>query len=336
MTISHDALSKLLFSSEILVRDLLLGLIEDPWLHSLDFTTLEKVPSEFVSDDLKHRMSDVIWRVQAQGQWVYIYVLIEFQRTVDPWMAVRVMTYVGLLYQDLIRRGQMLEGHRLPPVLPIVLYNGDARWGAAKDVAELIPTPPGLVGQYVPHLSYLLIEENRYADEDLAKLKNLAAAMIRVEHAAAPEVLPQVVALIHELVAGDAELERTFAIWIQAVLSYRSGGAWVLPEVMSLRELSMTLSNRFEVWAKGHEQRGQEKGFQEGRQEGEALGVARGKAEGRQEGEQVLLQKLLTKRFGPLPAEVLEQLACASTEQIETWADRVLDAASLDEVFRVH
>ncbi len=160
--------------------------------------------------------------------------------------------------------------------------------------------------------------------------------MIRVEHAAAPEVLPQVVALIHELVAGHAELERTFAIWIQAVLSYRSGGAWVLPEVMSLRELSMTLSNRFEVWAKGHEQRGQEKGFQEGRQEGEVLGVARGKAEGRQEGEQVLLQKLLTKRFGPLPAEVLEQLACASTEQIEAWADRVLDAASLDEVFRVH
>jgi predicted transposase YdaD len=105
---------------------------------------------------------------------------------------------------------------------------------------------------------------------------------------------------------------------------------------MSLKELSMSLSNRFEVWAKGHEQRGQEKGFQEG----EALGVARGKAEGRQEGrqegEQVLLQKLLTKRFGPLPAEVLEQLACASTEQIEAWADRVLDAASLDEVFRVH
>jgi len=86
----------------------------------------------------------------------------------------------------------------------------------------------------------------------------------------------------------------------------------------------MTLSHRFEVWAKGHEQRGQEKGFQEGRQEG------------RQEGEQVLLQKLLIKRFGPLPAEVLKQLACASTEQIDTWADRVFEAASLDEVFRVH
>ncbi len=53
MTISHDELSKLLFSSEILIRDLLLGLIEDEWLHSLDFTTLEKVPSEFVSDVMR-------------------------------------------------------------------------------------------------------------------------------------------------------------------------------------------------------------------------------------------------------------------------------------------
>jgi len=106
----------------------------------------------------------------------------------------------------------------------------------------------------------------------------------------------------------------------------------VLPKETSLKELKMTLSHRFEVWAKGHEQRGQEKGFQEGRQEGRQEGWQ----EGRQEGEQVLLQKLLIKRFGPLPAEVLKQLACASTEQSNTWADRVFEAASLDEVFRVH
>jgi len=171
---------------------------------------------------------------------------------------------------------------------------------------------------------------------DLAKLRNLAAAMIRVEHAANPEVLPQVVELIYELVAGNAALERTFAIWISAVLSRRSGGALVLPEETSLKELKMTLSHRFEVWAKGHEQRGQEKGFQEGRQEGWQEGRQEGWQEGRQEGEQVLLQKLLIKRFGPLPAEVLKQLACASTGQIDTWADRVFEAASLDEVFRVH
>ena len=106
----------------------------------------------------------------------------------------------------------------------------------------------------------------------------------------------------------------------------------------------MTIDQRFEVWAKGHEQRGLERGLLEGEQKGRQEGEQKGRQEGRQEGEQKgrqegkqsLLQKLLTKRFGPLPEAVLEQIRSASTEQIDTWADRVFDATSLDEVFRVH
>jgi len=242
------------------------------------------------------------------------------------------MTYLGLLYQDLIRREQVLEGQRLPPVLPIVLYNGDARWTAATDVADLIPTPPGLVAQYIPRHSFLLIEQNRYADEDLADKRNLVAAMMRIEHAAKPEDLPQVVRLIQRLVEDNPELERDMTTWIATVLSHRSGGALVLPEMRNLKELRMTLDHRFEVWARGHEQRGLERGLLEGRQEGRLEGLQAGL----QKGEQLVLQKLLTKRFGPLPAEVLGHLNSASTEQIDTWVDRVLDAGSLEEVFRVH
>jgi predicted transposase/invertase (TIGR01784 family) len=122
-----DASYKLLFSAPEVVRDLVLGFIPDDWLHSLDYTTLEKIPGSYITDDLRDRADDVVWRVKADGEWVYLYLLIEFQSTADPWMAVRMMTYLGLLYQDLIRRGDVLPGRRLPPVLPIVLYNGKAR-----------------------------------------------------------------------------------------------------------------------------------------------------------------------------------------------------------------
>jgi hypothetical protein len=47
-------------------------------------------------------------------------------------MALRMMVYVGLLYQDLIKRGEALADGRLPPVLPIVLYNGSPSWTACK------------------------------------------------------------------------------------------------------------------------------------------------------------------------------------------------------------
>ena len=61
-----------------------------------------------MTDDLRHRADDVVWRVKAEGEWIYLYILIEFQSTIDPYMAIRIMTYVGLLYQDLIRKKDIL------------------------------------------------------------------------------------------------------------------------------------------------------------------------------------------------------------------------------------
>ena len=42
----------------------------------------------------------------------------------------------------------------------------------------------------------------------------------------------------------------------------------------------------------------------------------------------------LTKRFGPLSAETLTRLQTATCEQLEIWAENLLDAATLDEVFK--
>lgn len=229
MSSEDDASYKLLFSAPEVVRDLVLGFIPDEWLHSLDYTTLEKVPGSYVTDDLRHRADDVIWRVKAEGQWVYLYLLIEFQSSVDAWMAVRMMTYVGLLYQDLIRRKEVLTGKKLPPVLPIVLYNGDAKWTAATDIADLIPKAPGLVARYLPKLSYLLIDENQYTEADLVGLKNLMAAVIRFEHPENEQALLKLIDLVNEISVGNPELKRTLAIWIERCYCGKAKAPWHCP-----------------------------------------------------------------------------------------------------------
>ncbi len=269
---------------------------------------MEKIPGSYVTDDFRHRADDVIWRVKVDGEWVYLYILIEFQSSVDAFMPVRMMVYVGLLYQDLIRRGEVVNKKHLPPVLPIVLYNGDQKWTAATDIAELIPKVPGLVSDYLPQLKYLLIDENQYTEADLAGLKNLVAA--RFEHPANGAALVELIELLNEWLDGKPELKRIFAIWIRAVLLRQSKHTLVLPKVNDLKELKMSLAERFDEWAKEHEQKGVEKG------------------------EALLLQRLLVRRFGALPNEVVNQIASATSEQIETWGDRVLDAATLDEIFR--
>jgi len=55
--------------------------------------------------------------------------------------------------------------------------------------------------------------------------------------------------------------------------------------------------------------------------------------EGMQKGELNLLIRQLTRRFGPLDAATLQHLQQADSEDLERWADNILDANSLDEVF---
>jgi len=62
-------------------------------------------------------------------------------------------------------------------------------------------------------------------------------------------------------------------------------------------------------------------------------GEARGIQQGIQQGERGLLLRQLRKRFGTQVDAVVElRLEAASGEQIATWADRVLSAATLDQL----
>ena len=76
-----------------------------------------------------------------------------------------------------------------------------------------------------------------------------------------------------------------------------------------------------------------EKGMQAGMQAGIQTGRQEGMQMGRHEGEALALQKLLTKRFGVIPAETIGKITTASTAQIDAWLDLVLDAPSLDVIF---
>ena len=244
---------------------------------------------------------------------MYLYLLIEFQSSVDQYMALRMMVYGGLLYQDLVKRGEVLADGRLPPVLPIVLYNGSQRWSAVTDVFELIPPVPGLVEQFKPRLKYLLIDENAWTDSELASLKNLVAAVFRIEHPASPEAIGDLIALLDEWLVGRPGLRRMFAVWIRATLMRKGEYRILLPEIDDLQELKVMLTERLEEWAHGYEARGEERG--------------------EQKGEAIALQRLLTRRFGALPPDLASRIAAASREEIETWLDRVLDARSLEDVF---
>ena len=310
----HDSSYKFLFSNPELVRDLIMGFIPDDWLHSLDYSTLEKVSGSYISEDFKLREDDIVWRVKVGGAWVYLYLLLEFQSSVDKYMALRMMVYIGLLYQDLIKRKEVLADGRLPPILPIVLYNGKQRWTSVTDVAELIPVVPGLVEQFKPRLKYLLIDENAYSDTELASLNNLVAAVFRFEQADSPATIENLIRLLIDWLADRPDLRRMLSLWIRATLMRKPKYGILLPKIDDLQEIKVMLADRLEQWALAY--------------------IAEGELKGEIKGEMLSLQRLLSKRFGAIPADITCLISNAPVEAIERWFDLAIDAQQLSDIFK--
>ncbi len=68
-------------------------------------------------------------------------------------------------------------------------------------------------------------------------------------------------------------------------------------------------------------------------EQGRAEGLEKGRAEGKAEGKAELLLRLMRRKYGKLPAGVSKRLRGAAGDDLGRWAERVMTAATLDEVF---
>ncbi len=264
----HDAAYKDLFSHPRMVKDLLRGFAAPEWCDEIDFTTLEKLPAEYVSDDLRQRHGDMVWRVRFQKEtWLYLLVMLEFQSTADPYMAVRILVYTGLLYQDLIRREALGPDGRLPPVLPVVLYNGRPRWTAPVEMADLIAPAEEALAGFQPSQRYFLLDEGRWGEDDLPR-RNLVSALVAIENSGSAESLSQALAALSDWLRSpeDDELRRAFVGWVRQVVL--PGGRFdkaALPVVRVLEGGGAMLAERVKEWTEEWLQEGLERGRAEER-----------------------------------------------------------------------
>lgn len=159
-------------------------------------------------------------------------------------------------------------------MLPIVLYNGKPRWSAAEEIADLIAAAPVGLDRYRPRLRYLLLDEGRYAESELAPLRNVAAALFRMENSRTPQDVEQVLTALVEWLksTGQDSLRRAFTVWLKRVLLPGRVPGVNFENLNELQEVKSMLAEQAVEWTKQWEQQGIEKGFNKGRQEGRQEG----------------------------------------------------------------
>lgn len=327
-TTSHDSGYKQLFSHPQMVRDLLLGFVPGLWLKNARFDTLERINASYVSESEQHRHNDMVWRLKVGTRWVWVYLLLEFQSKPDKWMAVRMMAYVSLLAQSLIKQKQLQQG-KLPSLIPLVLYNGQTPWRAPTDVNQCFaPSLPGLA-RFRPRLMYHLIDEARLQLSPSAEVRNLVDAVFQLERSTEFDTVGRLVmALRLALQApGQNELQRTLNAWLREQLSRKAppelseGVATTLAHLPDLMEGTPMLADTMGRLFTEALQKGKKQGRKEGRQEG------------RDEGLNSMLTHLVEHRFGPIPDWAITRIQSAQADQLMRWAQLILTAPSLEALF---
>ena len=325
----HDGSYRRLFSHARMVEDLIRRYVAPRWINRLDFSTLEMVPAHFVSENYEQRESDVVWRLRYEpsGEWFYVYLLIEFQSLVDRFMAIRLLAYIMLLHQSLIRDKRLTRSGKLPPVVPIVLYNGTRKWTAPLQVAELIESLPGKAA-FLPRFEYLVIDEGHLPREQLEPLDNPVAGVFQLEQSTGLEEIRRIIDGLIEILDDPElrELRRDMATWLRrAVLPARLPGIEV-PELQNLQEAKIMLEERAATWPK----QWMAEGFAKGLAKGHAKGLAKGHTSGLREA----LTRQAEEKFGSRTASYSELIAGASEEQLERWLTGILSATDIAELFK--
>ena len=216
----------------------------------------------------------------------------------------------------------------LPPVLPVVLYNGEAPWTAPRTLQELIQP---LEGFSRPAFEYAVLDVGHHPVEELRPVEDVVSGVFLMEQAADLSGLREVVEEVQALI-DDRELEEDLALLMSSVIGKLAEKDEEAPRLTTFQEVHMLLE-RAERWPQEWRQEGLDEGLKKGLRKGLRKGREQGREQGRRLGKAELLKDQASQRFGKLSPEDAKRFDRADVDTLDRWGRRLLEATTLEELF---
>ncbi|MDE0220515.1 MAG: Rpn family recombination-promoting nuclease/putative transposase [Spirochaetaceae bacterium] len=174
----HDKYFRSVFSNTRDAASLLRACVPGPLARTLRWSTLTLQPGRFVSPDWRDSEADLLFSVEREAPPtpVLLYVLLEHQSSPDSWMPLRMLNYCLQVW--LRWRSRHGGEHRLPLIVPLVLYQGAEPWQYEREFATLFADAEP-AWRWVPRFEHLLIDQTRQSPKSVpgalsAKLAQIA------------------------------------------------------------------------------------------------------------------------------------------------------------------
>jgi hypothetical protein len=307
----HDALFKAVFSDTENAFALLRPALPRDLVRALDLGSLRLEPASFVDEELREVHRDLLFSAKLEEREVLLYVLVEHQSTPDALMPLRMLRYVVRVWEAWLRKHP--GARRVPPVIPVVVHQGPGRWTGPIRLSELIDIPHHLadaLGRRLPELELAFHDLGSASVEALASLDGPAAARLTL--------------VLMKSAADDADLVGALERWAELVRELvasprgQESLAMLLRYTLFVRPIDpATMVGRIKRAI----------GSEAGHMAKMAADILM------ERGIRHVLERQLRVRFGEVDAGTLTRLETAGRADLERWADRVISAKKLADVF---
>lgn len=263
MAFEHDRRYKQIFSKPYFLQKLLESFVHESFIKELDFDTLKRLDKSFVNSDFQEKESDLVFSIRFKDKTIYIFLLLEFQSTVDKLMPVRFLRYITELYASL---KPFPESGRFPAVFPVLLYTGDPKWTTKTEISDIIEK--SVPDKYIPKFSYYPICENEIPKSSLLKIKNAVSAIFYVENSSPEELEAEIDKLIEIINDEDLEIASLFSNWLNNYLSAIDGFSekdFISRKVENVMEVKTMFATKMKEYEKKLLEQGIEQGIEQER-----------------------------------------------------------------------
>lgn len=312
----------------------------------IDWSRLKRLEDGFADAADRPFATDLGFSAPLGDGHVLLHVIVEHKSWRDSLVAWQVTRYTVRTIDRLHQEAG--KPQRLPLVLPIVVYQGDEPWNAARDVRDLFAIPGDLSAEAHqalrarrPSCAYDLHDLGALAatigdDVRLGLVARLSVHFLCRMRNLTAEQLPDALLQVREMLLAVQDLPRG-RLLLGMLFSYLRATAkadvaavhaavrGTLPPSTGDAMLN-PLERAFEDATN--------RGLAEGLAKGIERGIERGLERGRGDGQRAVLRRQLQKRFGALPQSLLDALEASTQADLDAWCDRILDATTLDEVIR--
>ena len=307
----HDTLFRALLSDPERARDFMRDHLPNGISGKLTDSLPEIVQESFVDEALAGSQSDLLLKARlTSGGDAFVYVLVEHKSTSEPGLPLQLASYMVRIWKRHAGRSAA-RLRALPPIVPVVVYHGEANWTAPASLRDMIDADdPEL--DFLPGSGYILRNLRAMDIAALSRNAELRAGFMALSRRA----LASLIKIALSLPEGD-DLKRQLFEYIIRVYKEDPDELLSMLRNEGQTELEAIVGTIAETLLEQGEMRGLAKG--------EALGLAKGKAE--------TLLRQAGIRFGDLPPDRVDEIRTADAATLDRWLEALIVAETLEDVF---